>query len=946
MDDHVRETLFGLCNFFDVISRKSIGVKQLNRLQEEIVEILCELEIYFPPAFFDIMVHLLVHVVDDIIHLGPTFLHNMMPFERLNGVIKGFVRNRARPDGSIAKGFLTYECISFCQNYLSTENEDVGLPTRKHVGRLAGFGHREGYRAMHVGIAGRHADFDRAHRVALQHIELVSPWVDKHKSLIEQKFIDLGRPRKTGTLRKSTTPPSRGGSRKGYWKVPHRCLLLKSRNSYSPCRGPGHNVRTYQSYDTNGYRFYTEEKDKNSEYQNSGVTMLSYTDDKTDVKERFYGRIEEIWELDYVGVTIPMFRVRWAKSVEKDGLYFTTMVIPDAKSKTLSAKNEPWVLASQVEQCFFITDPSKPSRVVVRRGKRSIIGMEGEADKQDIDKNGDPKIEEEFDKYFDKPTTYSKNPNRRPRRRLVDDHHAAASSTTTTPPLLAHAQRSPPPAPRGSARSRRTTAPTPRGARRRCSTATAPSPRPRLVDGHHALAAPCPTPPSLIQGFREIANMSADDNVAGTSKAAMTLEEEARAANVEFWEFGPSQRQEEEEVDLAAEEVGADRQMTEAGEEEDGNPAAKKKKKPRKDRKPTVLANTTSEITLVSESGQPQEPEAVAAGYGMQLGCIVRESMSINTVNIRGEGNEHLVDLCLRKLHRRYTFPAPYNNLERSNPVNKLAITKMSNALSSWKSRVKAKIDKGESFESIKKGEPMLDEAEFQIFKERLDSEDAKAWTEWGRQMHELNLGAHHLGSGGYRGKIPIWEKEDEELARAGKPNPWLKIADLQVRYFVRARYTLDRNTMEFVTEHDDVRKFEEKLNEQLAKADLPEAESSSQGSTEPWDTPFNRALNILKERPVSKPPTSAGRVCGFGTSMKFREYYKEESSKKRRRSAMSEEDKAEVEELRKKVSMLEEKQANSMDKDEVDKLFEKKLRDFLPPQVIVTLQNPPAGFG
>ncbi|KAK1643394.1 hypothetical protein QYE76_061199 [Lolium multiflorum] len=187
----------------------------------------------------------------------------------------------------------------------------------------------------------------------------------------------------------------------------------------------------------------------------------------------------------------------------------------------------------------------------------------------------------------------------------------------------------------------------------------------------------------------------------------------------------------------------------------------------------------------------------------------------------------------------------------------------MSNALSSWKSRVKAKIDKGESFESIKKGEPMLDEAEFQIFKERLDSDDAKAWTEWGRQMHELNLGAHHLGSGGYRGKIPIWEKEDEELARAGKPNPWLKITDLQVRYFV-PRYTLDRKTMEFVTEHDDVRKFEEKLNEQLAKADLPEAESSSQGSTEPWDTPFNRALNILKERPVSKPPTSAGRVCGF----------------------------------------------------------------------------------
>jgi hypothetical protein len=158
MDEHVRETLFVLCNFFDVISRKSIGLKQLDMLQEEIIVILCELEIYIPPAFFDIMVHLLVHLVDDIIHLGPTFLHNMMPFKRLNGVIKGFVRNRSRPDGSIAKGFLTYECVSFCQNYLRTKEEDiddpVGLPKRTHLDRVAGYGHREGFRALHVGTKG------------------------------------------------------------------------------------------------------------------------------------------------------------------------------------------------------------------------------------------------------------------------------------------------------------------------------------------------------------------------------------------------------------------------------------------------------------------------------------------------------------------------------------------------------------------------------------------------------------------------------------------------------------------------------------------------------------------------------------------------------------------------------------------------------------------------
>jgi hypothetical protein len=133
--------------------------------------------------------------------------------------------------------------------------------------------------------------------------------------------------------------------------------------------------------------------------------MLSYADEESTVNERFFGRIEEIWELNYCGEKIPMFRVRWAKNVEKEGRYFTTMVIPEAKSSVnVQAKNEPWVLASQVDQCFFITDPVRPSRVIVRRVKRSIIGMEGAATEQDFDKYDDPKIEEEFDKYFDRPS--------------------------------------------------------------------------------------------------------------------------------------------------------------------------------------------------------------------------------------------------------------------------------------------------------------------------------------------------------------------------------------------------------------------------------------------------------------------------------------------------------------------------------------------------------------
>ena len=73
------------------------------------------------------------------------------------------------------------------------------------------------------------------------------------------------------------------------------------------------------------------------------------------------------------------------------------MVIPEAKSKSaganVTAKNENWVFAEHVAQCFFITDPSKPSHVVVRRGHRSIIGMDGVANVDDYDQYGDTKME-------------------------------------------------------------------------------------------------------------------------------------------------------------------------------------------------------------------------------------------------------------------------------------------------------------------------------------------------------------------------------------------------------------------------------------------------------------------------------------------------------------------------------------------------------------------------
>ena len=77
-----------LCAFLNAISQKVIDPETLPRLQNDVVQCLVSFELVFPPSFFNIMTHLLLHLVDEITILGPVFLHNMFPFERFMRVLK------------------------------------------------------------------------------------------------------------------------------------------------------------------------------------------------------------------------------------------------------------------------------------------------------------------------------------------------------------------------------------------------------------------------------------------------------------------------------------------------------------------------------------------------------------------------------------------------------------------------------------------------------------------------------------------------------------------------------------------------------------------------------------------------------------------------------------------------------------------------------------------
>jgi hypothetical protein len=80
-------------------------------------------------------------------------------------------------------------------------------------------------------------------------------------------------------------------------------------------RGPIFTVVTYHGYDINGYTFHTEQQEKKSTYQNSGVRVDSFDVTGQDIK-MYYGQIQVIWELGFHGFKIPLFHCNWVDAIK------------------------------------------------------------------------------------------------------------------------------------------------------------------------------------------------------------------------------------------------------------------------------------------------------------------------------------------------------------------------------------------------------------------------------------------------------------------------------------------------------------------------------------------------------------------------------------------------------------------------------------------------------
>jgi hypothetical protein len=148
--------------------------KQLD-LERRHFETLCLLEATFPPSFFDLMLHLTVHLVREIWFLGPSYLHQMFPYERFYGFLKSLVHNRIFPEGAIVRGYETIEAVEWVMGYMDPKNP-ISVPRSWLEGRLSGVG-TMGKRSI---TSDAHA-FKKAHFTVIQQLHLITPFANEHK---------------------------------------------------------------------------------------------------------------------------------------------------------------------------------------------------------------------------------------------------------------------------------------------------------------------------------------------------------------------------------------------------------------------------------------------------------------------------------------------------------------------------------------------------------------------------------------------------------------------------------------------------------------------------------------------------------------------------------------------------------------------------------------------
>src|SRR5665811_79260 len=99
----LKSIYMSLCRW---LCAKEIDKNTILEMKIRVIELMCLLERVFPPAFFDIQIHLLIHLVEEVEIAGTVHARWMYWVERYMKVLKGYVCQATKSEGCMQYGHL------------------------------------------------------------------------------------------------------------------------------------------------------------------------------------------------------------------------------------------------------------------------------------------------------------------------------------------------------------------------------------------------------------------------------------------------------------------------------------------------------------------------------------------------------------------------------------------------------------------------------------------------------------------------------------------------------------------------------------------------------------------------------------------------------------------------------------------------------------------------
>nr|GEU83235.1 hypothetical protein [Tanacetum cinerariifolium] len=304
LPDMVAKPIIKLCSFFKQICFATFMKDDMLKAQSKVVDILCNLELIYPPAFFDIMIHLVIH----------------LPLEALE----------AKPEGLIAEGYVAEEALTFSSHYFRDVTMKFNRPDR-NVDPSPPTCMFQVFRSIYKSIGLRLViQFDDQElKKVTWYVLHNSPEIDTYLSEFKSRF-----PRLVWVAGVSVT-----------------------NELFALACGPTPTPISVNSCLVNGVRFVVHSRDECRTTQNSGICSPGGKD-----KEMYYGQLQEILELLYLSFKVVLFQVKWFNT-SNEGRKVKHLVLRNNMTQILTKgdafKDDQYILATQVKQCFYLEDMAR-----------------------------------------------------------------------------------------------------------------------------------------------------------------------------------------------------------------------------------------------------------------------------------------------------------------------------------------------------------------------------------------------------------------------------------------------------------------------------------------------------------------------------------------------------------------------------------------------------------